>query len=104
MEKNFSICKEVRKFSGLEGSRLTGFPFMDRARILKLREGKEIIYQQAYAGEGAYVLVPGYLMSGIISGENGKYCNVVPVIDNKEREYIQALLSAKTIGEVNFWN
>lgn len=104
MDKEFSVCKEARKFSGLEGSKLTGFPIMDRARIFKMSGGKEIIYQQAYIGELAYVLVPGYLISGIISGEKGKYCEVIPIKEKSEREYIKNLLSARTIGEINFWD
>lgn len=99
-----NINGDTRKFSGLEGSKTEGFPIFDRARILRRCNGQEIVYQQGYSRDGPYVLIPGYLVSKIIVDESGRHCNVFPIKDESEREYIKDLLAAKTIGEVNFWN
>jgi hypothetical protein len=99
-----SLYNETRKFSGLEGSRFGECPAFERARILKMEGGKEIIYQQAYSSNGPYVLVPGYLVSEIITDKATKSCNVFPIKDECEMKYIKQLISAKAIGEVNFWN
>jgi hypothetical protein len=98
-----SLCNETRKFSGLEGSRLCEFPLFERARVLKIGS-KDVIYQQAYSSDGPYVLVPGYMTSEVMAGEKGKYCNVFPISDKEEKEKVEGLLAAKTIGEANFWN
>lgn len=98
-----SLCNETRKFSGLEGSRFCEFPLFERARILKIGS-KDVIYQQAYSSDGPYVLIPGYMSSEVINGENGKYCHVFPICSKEEKEKIEGLLAAKTIGYVNFWN
>ncbi len=98
-----SLCNEIRKFSCLEGSKFCEFPLFERARVLKIGS-KDVIYQQAYSHDGPYVLVPGYMTSEVLKGENGKYCSVFPINSKEEKDKVEGLLAAKTVGCVNFWN
>ena len=98
-----SLYNETRKFSGLEGSRFGECPAFERARVLKIGN-MDVIYQQGYSRDGPYVLIPGYLVSGIIIGESGRYCSVFPIKDESERGEIEKLLTEKIKGYINFWD
>ena len=103
VKKIVSMCKEAKKFSGLEGSRFCEFPLFERARVLKIG-ARDVLYQQAYSRDGPYVLVPGYLNSEIVFEEGKKCCSVYPIRDESEKFQIEELLAAKTVGSINFWN